>query len=927
MEAPGDTKRPPLMDRILQFGKAAYDPDLSEETRRQNQAQFKTLLNGTKSLALLPVLTVLVQPGRTQPWLRAPLISALALLPLRPHGVQNTIEFILSVHPSARLDAPSGSDKRSGISHEALNAASRLLSSPPGGMAPDDWFSGIGPQLFSLLQGKGEPEMDKAAAFIIGFGILGRKQYGAPGMRLVSFLWLPLIGAYTGMAGWRAFVEPILRCIDPNNVPRSSREASPEEPIITLGAPNILVTSEELAKGIRNLSTLLTSHPHPSLAKRLLGPILLPLWAIASWHQGDETTTSQFCKPARRLLSTLVQLSPSFKDSTSETGKLSSSSILCTILQNLTFKGRSDPDKECWEFAVANDGGIQIQESTSSVQDSLPVLGEIDRAADRFISLMEMLAATPEFDVEISSLFMSLCSKWFSQNSKLKQVPEIFTRIEPISQDQNIGTKLIEAKVMQKMMTAFPDKLVSDSHQVLELVHQVLADAVPGNEDGNTDDTVSVALSLLNIVLMSPSFKGTAETKTLDAIQTSLQTISRRGSQETSTTAQNMLLLLKFRASFDEPENPTVSKPTDQQLEDRKTYNLAISYLTTIDSPPPVRAQGLELISNLIRANSSILDIQALLVLFSSLLQDSEEYIYLRVIQSFIQLSQRHPKAVMKDLIDRYVDPNEDSDLDQRLRLGEALLQVAQDSPAAFSGEAAKSVCEGLIFVASRRGYRPKTEQEQHKRNKLKRKKNQEAEEVWDGPVPQLDEILEPESHETNEILSQITSGWEGKRGSEDVRVRASAISILGSAIEANIAGIGSRLLSTVVDLSIHILTLEPEPEKGIIRRAAILLVMHFVRALDTARAEGKKLGFGFVGQSLEDVQRILGYVEETDNDGLVKQHARDVIEGLQAWQMNALLPERDAPSELGELAGLSINPGRGNETVGGMRPRIEEIE
>lgn len=142
------------------------------------------------------MLTVLVQPSRTQPWLRAPLISTLALLPLRPRGVQTTIEFVLSVHPSARLNAPSGSDQRSGISHEALNAASRLLSSPPGGMTPDDWFSGIGPQLFSLLQGEGEPEMDKAAAFIIGFGVLGRKQYGAPGMRFDSFPRLPLIGAY-----------------------------------------------------------------------------------------------------------------------------------------------------------------------------------------------------------------------------------------------------------------------------------------------------------------------------------------------------------------------------------------------------------------------------------------------------------------------------------------------------------------------------------------------------------------------------------------------------------------------------------------------------------------------------------------------------------------------------------------------------------
>jgi hypothetical protein len=72
--------------------------------------------------------------------------------------------------------------RSSNISHEALSSASRLLSSPPQFMSPEEWFNGIGPQLLELLDGKGEREMDKAAAYIIGFGILGRKMYGAPGM-------------------------------------------------------------------------------------------------------------------------------------------------------------------------------------------------------------------------------------------------------------------------------------------------------------------------------------------------------------------------------------------------------------------------------------------------------------------------------------------------------------------------------------------------------------------------------------------------------------------------------------------------------------------------------------------------------------------------------------------------------------------------
>lgn len=174
------TADPPLVDKILQQGKQAFDPALPAETRRTGTQDLLALLSDTTTLALLPVLNLLIQPGRVPPELHAVLISTLARLPLRPRGVQHTIEFVLSVHPSTS-NASGGGGRGASISHEALNACSRLLSSPPTGLSAQEYFECIAPQLFSLLQGEGETGMDKAAAFITGFGILGRKQFGAPG--------------------------------------------------------------------------------------------------------------------------------------------------------------------------------------------------------------------------------------------------------------------------------------------------------------------------------------------------------------------------------------------------------------------------------------------------------------------------------------------------------------------------------------------------------------------------------------------------------------------------------------------------------------------------------------------------------------------------------------------------------------------------
>ncbi|TAQ87954.1 hypothetical protein B7494_g3714 [Chlorociboria aeruginascens] len=905
--APPRKEQPPLLDRILQCGKLAFDPGLPEDARKAHQLDFSGLLDSTGATVLIPVLNLLVQPDRVQPWLRAPLIRALALLPLRPHGVQDTIEFIFSVHPSTKSSNQSDVVGRGArISHDALNSASRLLSSPPNGMMAEEWFAGIAPQLLSLLNDK-EPEMVKAASYIIGFGILGRRQYGAP-----------------GKPGWNAFAIPILGSINPN---LKSQAFSPsviesEESIPTIRARELLVSSSELSSALSKLTGLLASHPNPSLAKRLLSPIILPLWSLSTFQH--ESLKDGYSERAKHLLQTLLQLSftqgPIKPPSPNLDGQ-AKEDYIATILRNLTFDGDTSPSKICWIYSSDIAGGIRIERRLIKHEEPSADFKMID---DRVSAFGSLLQSTSDIDDRISNLFLSLCTKWLEIDDK-RENKIMVTRLELEINKDDITCRLVEAKVLQMMLAEIPEKLVGDSRQVLILINDVLSVPSVDKDLAGSEDIITITLSLLNIVLTSPNFRQSADTQPLlDSIQTSLDLISRRTYLDASGIARNLLLLLRYGNTLEDDANTTPT-PTNQQLEDQKSYNLALSYLTATDSPPPVRAQGLELLATLIRSSSSILDIQSLLVLFSSILQDSEEYIYLRVIRCFVELSKRHPKTVMKDLIDRYVDINEDYGLDGRLRSGEALLQVIQNSSSKFTGETSRYVCEGLFSVAGRRGFKPKAKLEQERKQKMRERSDQEAEDAWGGPVPQLDEVLEVEStHDENEILSQIVDGWESRRGTEDIRIRSSALSILGSAIETNLESIGSRLISAAIDLSIHVLTLEPEIEKGILRRSAIILIMSFLRSLDTAKSRGKSLGFGFLGSSIDDMRRILTYVQGTDNDGIVRQHAQDVIEGLETLQMSSFLPSHETTTAE-ELAGLSIAPAVDIST--GRKPVIEEIE
>lgn len=48
-------------------------------------------------------------------------------------------------------------------------------------MNPESWYSAIAPQLLVSLDGNEGPDLVKAAAYIIGFGILGKESSGAQG--------------------------------------------------------------------------------------------------------------------------------------------------------------------------------------------------------------------------------------------------------------------------------------------------------------------------------------------------------------------------------------------------------------------------------------------------------------------------------------------------------------------------------------------------------------------------------------------------------------------------------------------------------------------------------------------------------------------------------------------------------------------------
>ncbi|KAM0549131.1 hypothetical protein ACHAPJ_009586 [Fusarium lateritium] len=811
------------------------------------------------------------------------------------------MEFVFSVHPSNVGRAPeadSGPQKQgASITHEGVAVATRLLSSVPATMTPQAWFDGISGQLFELIDGAAGPDLAKTASQVVGYGILGGKQYGAP-----------------GTPGWNAFVQPLVQDLNPTIRSSSSSDSTiikqEDDEVVDLSRDRVLVASQSLKTSLQRLKTLVISNSSPGLCRRLLRLVLVQIWVLASWPNSLPTTEQDFVKPARTLLQAYLRL-------------FGNAESVRPFVRNLLCKGAADGTEKPWEYRLKGKGDIEVIEprgfeSTTGIELNW---NELEDKATKLVEFVTNSCSA----AEVSSIFLHLLKRWIETADKQDDDIKIDLRPENETSDSPLQN-LFEVTVLQKLMDKAPEKLVSQFDQLLELVCQVLAaDA----RSRLADDLLAVVLSLLNLVITAPTFqKSDIKPEELKVVESALERLSNEDRAQVSPTAKNLTLLLKYRDEMEQDDEP-VSAPSARQIEDQRTYKLAMEYITGgEDNPAPIVSEGLNLLSGLILRDSPILDIPAVAVLLTTLLENNDDYINLRVIKVYTQLANKHPKSAVQELLDHYLDPQEKSQTDVRLRFGEALLQVIQRLGETFTGDVAQQVSETLLSIAGRRGYRPKTMVKQARDEKLQKMKKKKEDDDDDMDVD--DEEITEEEKARNDILAQILQGWESKRGTEDVRVRTSALSIFGAALETNIGGIGPTLVSGSVDLCINILAMEREMKTAILRRAAILNVLSFVRALDAAKESGRKLGFGLTDESREDIIRTLQYVAGTDNDGLVQQHAKDVVESLENWQMASMLPTQDETNIPGltKLAGLHVNPsGTLVDSSGKPRPRIEEVE
>ena len=875
------------VDLISATVELAFSPKPIQVADRQHFASIHDNLIEHQSVAtLLPQLTSLLKLPSPE-WFRSVISKRLSTLPLRQGGVRQTIDFIAGVD-SGKLGTA------------ALGRTSKLLTSVPSQMIPEAYFSALAPQLLEMLDDKSSDNR-RIASCIIGNGILSKRAIGSP-----------------GTIGWNLFVKPIHDAINP----QEQRFAS----------------DLELKVALDRVSALVQYHANPGLTKRLVVPILLPLWGLLCF--AAQVHKSTVTEQVHQILAIYMKVSVT-------------NAQLVFLGQNILWDGPAH-----WSFRQSLDGGIEIAErgmGASSSQDMLVLNEMIDDRVEQYVTLLTAAVLTHD---QVGEVFTQACQRWLGDRSR--GTPEPFDP-NPSPMRSSMET-LASIKITHRLLEVFKDEISSSFEGMLKLVEPLLAAFVvehkqsverrarrlnpslsaladiasnDGEIDGElgSESPVSAAMSLLSMLLTTSS--GTLVDSNSDivaSIQLSLEYLARSHTLlDTSLTdsASNVLLLLRLQCGgLDVSPQNSSSRRTDPRADEDNRYRAALQNLS--DESTPVRGQGLLALTNLTAEVSPVIDVPSTAILLISLLQDEDEYIYLSAIRALEQLAANHPKTIVSKLVEKYTDVEEESTLNMRLHLGQVLDNTVKQLGQLFLGEVASMVGESMITVASRRGNKVKTLKKREREKQKAAKVLKEVAEAWGGEEPDDNNGIEDQDDvdELNNAITKTVEGWADTGREEDVRIRSSALSILSTAIETNIGGVGVAVTSTAVDCVLAILKLEKGPEKAILRRSAVLVIMSIIRALDAADETGRevgftRLGFGFAGESLAEVIIVLKYVEFADEDSLVKEHVRDVVEGLDAWQQKSILGvSRDWLSN-----DITLGLRDSGKAAHGAKPKILEVD
>lgn len=561
----------------------------------------------------------------------------------------------------------------------------------------------------------------------------------------------------------------------------------------------ILVSEAELNNNINVLLSITKRCQLPTLLKATFMPVLVSLWSYYVFVKGHDKSGDV----VQNIIVSYLTLLGEDYDTVYES--------IDIIARNLVSTGGDG-----WKYRLGPNGLIEIcREEKSSFANEAPekkvldFMKLLDSGCTLYIDILKQID-----NESILRLFEALLKRWLRQDQ------------QPLN-EMNSFIGLVDLRLLESIAKEFNDKLAQSPLRILKIVSSVLDvnraavtkrespvktedsdDEDSDNEDSETPEEITnVVLEILSSIL-SECEASDLDVDCRNELEHVNEILLRKLQQSPAAGAlrSRIATILKGEAP-----------PKDETDAQKKLFERAIASLN--DPLVPIRAHGLFLLRQLVEQRSLVVSVDFAVNLHLLQLKDPEPFIYLNVIKGLESLLDWDPTECVPLLVSLYAGHNETQslELDERLRVGEALLRYIQLQHEAFSGESAKTISDGAL---------------------------------------------------------QMIRVREKDQDNVDDKLRMSAMSLLGTCCNENPIGIYENL-ENALDCAIGILQLETAKDKAIMRRSAIVLIHDLIVGTSTSDA------VPFPKSYMSKVLTTLGYIQTSDTDLLTREQATSVLETI----------------------------------------------
>ncbi|KAG0347662.1 transmembrane and coiled-coil domains-containing protein 7 [Podila humilis] len=882
----------------------AFDPERSHQLQQKEESakMFNDLFWGTEAARSLESLTVLLGSSPLHPvpvWLKSVCGRFLSQILLKPGGVRVVLEYMQGGGDTVKLDQ--------------LEKVARLVSSVPEQMSSvQEYYHTICPELLDILEmhlkivnptltakqrelnnvTPPSPQLVQTTTFVVG-----RLLTKSPAISQIEIVAREVTPLWKW--GTRANKkEPIASDTVPSTNNKDTyvllQEDDEKEDEESVMDP-LVVTEYEVTKSVMFLhSFLVGNEPSPPLFQAFLSQAALGLYQLYEF-------TSQIRSILREKIKDILVVYLRILDPKETIEVLKSivmrrrPPVLSTKpWQNQTLSG---PLKDLVDMGTVSEiyyapgptGGAVLRRRRTLDRTAATQL-ELD--VDLFLDFIGELETSGSGEIT-GDLYMYLLDEYQAgkvRGSNAVSPRRMLTMLQLIlSMTQKLGPSIM-SKVTQ---------IIGLANNILE--HQVQgtteqrdsvsesAEDEEDNDDGEADmEILGLVLTLLSAILNENENLSQQDRHLLALTLIHMEQLSTHPLIEIRRVAHDLQTLIPTRltdtASGDKP------KKTEMEIEMEK-YASALAALQ--DSLLPVRAHGLHILREMILSKSVVLtrsddrELGHALDIFIQHVQEPDSFIYLNAVKGLAALTDAHGPKILAKLMSIYANADGKQTLDTRLRIGEALVQTVQRCGEALGGYT-DALFPGLYAVMDTKAdpatLLARAQETKRREEKVKQKRASEAlltaEEKQERKGNSLKD-KEEEADDEDEIVDEVSL------------LRSSALTILATAAETCPTAMLPEM-RFLVDWVLTILDLDKQLE---VRRAATLVIVLLFRAL------GGNSFYQIEGDQLKRAYRTLRYVEQVDEDPLIRAQARAGIADLDAIVRMEMRPGTNSGSK-GVLGG-----------------------